>query len=116
MGREESKEQAKAAQHEKEQAAFAKKQTMRDKQWEAGAKDSSKEQELVAKAEAAKARKQAAAAQEAAEGGALPAQPPPTKKCKECGHKMTPKEQKKGCPKCIEILFSGGAAGKKGAK
>ena len=62
MGREESVAQAKAAQHEKEQAAFAKKQERRDKVWAQGAKDTS--------AEKAAAEKAAAAAREGCCGGA----------------------------------------------
>ena len=63
MGREESKEQAKAAQREKEAAAHAKKQERKDKMWEKGAKDTSKaDGEAAASAEAAE-RKAAAAAQ-----------------------------------------------------
>mmetsp|Transcript_29730 Transcript_29730/g.83804 ORF Transcript_29730/g.83804 Transcript_29730/m.83804 type:complete len:119 (-) Transcript_29730:92-448(-) len=111
MGRDESKEQAKAAQREKEQAAFEKKQAVREKQWEKGAKDTSKQESAAAKEAEAKARKAESKAQEVAEVGTS-SQPPPTKRCKDCGHQMTPKEQKKGCPKCIEILLSGGAPAK----
>ena len=67
MGREESVAQAKAAQHEKEQAAFAKKQERRDKVWAQGAKDTSAEKAAAEKAAAAAARKGAAAEQAAAE-------------------------------------------------
>lgn len=67
MGREDAKEQSKAAQREKEQAAFAKKQERRDKVWEQGAKDTSKETDAAAKDAAAADRKATAVAQAAAE-------------------------------------------------
>ena len=63
MGREESKEQAKAAQREKEAAAHAKKQERKDKMWEKGAKDTSKADASAATSAEAAERKAAAAAQ-----------------------------------------------------
>ena len=63
MGREESKEQAKAAQREKEAAAHAKKQERKDKMWEKGAKDTSKADGAAAASAEAAERKAAAAAQ-----------------------------------------------------
>ena len=46
-----AKEASKAAQKEKELAAFAKKQAQRDKVWQQGAKDTSKQEEATAKSE-----------------------------------------------------------------
>ena len=63
MGREESKEQAKAAQREKEAAAHGKKQERKDKVWEKGAKDSTKADASAASGAEAAERKAAAAAQ-----------------------------------------------------
>ena len=63
MGREESKEQSKSAQREKEAAAHGKKQERKDKVWEKGAKDSSKADASAASASEATERKAAAAAQ-----------------------------------------------------
>ena len=63
MGREESKDQAKAAQREKEAAAHAKKQERKDKTWEKGAKDTSKADASAASSAEAAERKAAAAAQ-----------------------------------------------------
>ena len=63
MGREESKEQAKAAQREKETAAHGKKQERKDKVWEKGAKDSTKADASAASGAEAAERKAAAAAQ-----------------------------------------------------
>ena len=63
MGREESKEQAKAAQREKEAAAHAKKQERKDKMWEKGAKDTSKADGAAAASAEAAERKAASAAQ-----------------------------------------------------
>ena len=63
MGREESKEQSKAAQREKETAAHGKKQERKDKVWEKGAKDSTKADASAASGAEAVERKAAAAAQ-----------------------------------------------------
>ena len=56
MGREEATAQSKAAQREKEEAAHAKKQARKDKAWEVGAKDTSKDAALAEKDLALKAR------------------------------------------------------------
>jgi hypothetical protein len=63
MGREESKEQAKTAQREKEAAAHGKKQERKDKVWEKGAKDTTKAVASAASGAEAAERKAAAAAQ-----------------------------------------------------
>ena len=67
MGREEATAQSKAAQREKEEAAHAKKQARKDKAWEVGAKDTSKDAASAEKAAATAERKAAAAAQAADE-------------------------------------------------
>ncbi|KAK3255733.1 hypothetical protein CYMTET_35096 [Cymbomonas tetramitiformis] len=99
MGREESKEQAKAAQKEKEQAACAKKQARKDKEWERGTdtRGAQKTEEQIAK-DAEKARLKALAkTQETEEAG--PSRPNTAsklkKKCIACKKRHDPKE---ACP------------------
>jgi len=70
MGREESAAQAKAAAKEKEAAAHAKKVARKDKVWEDGARDTSKQDEAAAKAkEKADAKAKAQAEEEKLLGG-----------------------------------------------
>ncbi|GMH82874.1 hypothetical protein TrVE_jg2149 [Triparma verrucosa] len=116
-GQQKAKEQSRAAQQEREQAAFAKKQAQKDKIWQQGANSKAAEK---SEADKAKAEAQSKARAEKAEiiakeggsdmgsgGGKL------MKRCKEC-KQMYNANSKKGCQNCVDLLFGGGVAPKKG--
>ena len=88
MGREESTAQAKAAAREKETAAHAKKVAQKDKQWDIGAKDTSKDAEAAARAaEKAAAKKAAQLAEEKELGGVKTVRQNPSAGSKASGSK-----------------------------
>mmetsp|Transcript_19977 Transcript_19977/g.45250 ORF Transcript_19977/g.45250 Transcript_19977/m.45250 type:complete len:123 (-) Transcript_19977:336-704(-) len=108
-----AKEASKAAQREKELAAFAKKQERKDKEWEKGSKDTSKAEEETKAKEEVKAKKVASKEAEAAEGGKVASGGAPLMKtCKECKKKYNA-NSKKGCQNCIDNLLGFGAASSK---
>ncbi|KAG1680187.1 hypothetical protein FOA52_000300 [Chlamydomonas sp. UWO 241] len=116
-GQVQAKEQAKAAQREKEYAARDKKEAGREKQWAQGARDTSAEQAEAEKAAQLARVKAEKAAQLAAEGGAPAAVNPNkaiAKTCKECGTMQIP-NAKKGCPGCFAKIMAANAP-KKGKK
>mmetsp|Transcript_30491 Transcript_30491/g.61067 ORF Transcript_30491/g.61067 Transcript_30491/m.61067 type:complete len:165 (+) Transcript_30491:144-638(+) len=105
-----AKEASKAAQREKEQAAFAKKQGRKDKEWAVGAKDTSKLDAQSAAELDATAKKTEKRAIEAAEGGpTVGGGGPLMKTCKDCKKKYNA-NSKKGCQNCIDLLFGAATA------
>jgi len=128
-----AKEQSKAAKKEKELAACAKKEAIRDKQWKVGAKNTSKQDEAATKSDEkakAKAEKDALLAKE----GGVVGGGKTMKKCKECKQmRGAPRllfqssvgrrdvrryniNSKKGCENCVALLFGGAAPGAKKKK
>ena len=109
-------QQVKANQRAKEEAVHKKKEAIKDKQWAIGAKDTTKSEADSEKTKEKEKRKAEKKAIEANEGGSAVGGgggAPVVKRCKECKMEYNA-ASKKGCQNCVDLLFGGGQAPKKG--